>query len=227
MRRHLRTEPCMSISATSATSATPVSHRPRWNRELLFAVVGASDQWSHKTYYCRYGSRSTAAMSPSDMTILRIGPPPMHLHGLTRAHHLPSRIPLGTKLWNRTTTRCQRAHARETDARWTRFPLIHRSINRRRCLRSDEAARLQITRSLRRNLIVPTADSRLLLDSHNDISKPGAQQRGLGFHLCQSENIQVNGELTLNVDKRCPEDSALLAKITVDCRHHTFHHVPA
>ena len=42
-----------------------------------------------------------------------------------------------------------------------------------------------------------TADSRLLRDDQDDVSEPGAQQRGK-LTLCQSENIEVNGrEVTM------------------------------
>ncbi|EXV05936.1 hypothetical protein X797_000653 [Metarhizium robertsii] len=41
---------------------------------------------------------------------------------------------------------------------------------------------------------VTTADSRLVQDDQDDISKSGAQQR-VEFVLCQCENIPANGEL--------------------------------
>jgi hypothetical protein len=48
---------------------------------------------------------------------------------------------------------------------------------------------------------VPTADSRLVHDSQDDISKPGAQQRGfLRIDLCQCKNIHANSEVDVNAD---------------------------
>jgi hypothetical protein len=42
---------------------------------------------------------------------------------------------------------------------------------------------------------VTTADSRLVHDDQDDVSKSGAQQR-VEIVLCQCENIHVNGEMT-------------------------------
>jgi hypothetical protein len=61
---------------------------------------------------------------------------------------------------------------------------------------------------------VPTADSRLLQEVKTTFSKPGAQQR-VQIYLCQSKNIQVYGEQTLNADYHAEKISTqLLANIT-------------
>lgn len=60
---------------------------------------------------------------------------------------------------------------------------------------------------------VPTADSRLLQEVKTTFSKPGAQQR-VQIYLCQSKNIQVYGEQTLNADYHAEKISTrLLANI--------------
>uniref|UniRef100_A0A0D2XHM8 Uncharacterized protein n=1 Tax=Fusarium oxysporum (strain Fo5176) TaxID=660025 RepID=A0A0D2XHM8_FUSOF len=61
---------------------------------------------------------------------------------------------------------------------------------------------------------VPTADSRLLQEVKTTFSKSGAQQR-VRIYLCQSKNIQVYGEQTLNADYHAEKVSTqLLANIT-------------
>ncbi|EWG39491.1 hypothetical protein FVEG_02298 [Fusarium verticillioides 7600] len=63
-------------------------------------------------------------------------------------------------------------------------------------------------------LYVPTADSRLVQEVKTTFSKLGAQQR-VRIYLCQSKNIQVYGEQTLNADYHAEKISTrLLANIT-------------